>query len=289
MTRQDGFILVAALWMVAALAFLASAYAAYAVRTAPSGALPEERLRAEAAIRAGIDLCAFRQLSWPKAARPDAGAFSAQVGLNRIDVAYRSEAARVDLNAAPRELLAALFARLGAAPAVAGNLADRVVAWRGRLSDSDREREAAIYAKAGLGYRPFGAPFDNPLEIAWLPGMTPELAQRALSYLTIYGGKLDPFAADPVVLAAVPGLTAAAARTFAALGSRPTRDAGALARIAGSARDYLSADPGNYVRAEIVASVGERRVRAEIVLKIPEAGPSPYEIMSWRDDFDGGG
>jgi len=43
------------------------------------------------------------------------------------------------------------------------------------------------------------------------------------------------------------------------------------------------------VRAEIVASVGARRIRAEVVLKITDSGASPYEILYWRDDFDGGG
>jgi len=286
--REDGFILVAALWMVAALAFLASAYAAYALRTAPSASLPEERLRAEAAIRAAIDLCAFRQLALPKVARPDAGAFSAEIGQNRVDVVYRSESARVDLNSAPRDLIAGLFVQLGAAPAAAGNLADRIVAWRGRLKNSDREREASIYIKAGLAYRPLEAPFDNAMEISLLPGMPQGLAQRALGFVTIFGtGKIDPFVADPLVLAAVPGMTASVANSFSAFQSSPKPNASTLARMAGPFKDYITADPNDHVRAEIVASVGARRIRAEVVLKIAESGASPYEIVYWRDDFDG--
>jgi len=283
--REDGFILVAALWMVAALAFLASAYAAYALRTAPSASLPEERLRAEAAIRAAIDLCAFRQLALPKVARPDAGAFSAEIGQNRVDVVYRSESARVDLNSAPRDLIAGLFVQLGAAPAAAGNLADRIVAWRGRLKNSDREREASIYIKAGLAYRPLEAPFDNAMEISLLPGMPQGLAQRALGFVTIFGtGKI---VADPLVLAAVPGMTASVANSFSAFQSSPKPNASTLARMAGPFKDYITADPNDHVRAEIVASVGARRIRAEVVLKIAESGASPYEIVYWRDDFDG--
>ena len=108
MTRRgdDGFILIAVLWMLAMLAALASAYAVYAVETAPSAGLIEQRLRAEAAIRAGVELCAFQELSWPKTARPDGGAFSTRVGDSVIDVVYRAETARVDLNAAPRDMIA---------------------------------------------------------------------------------------------------------------------------------------------------------------------------------------
>jgi len=290
MTRREesGFILVAALWMLAALAALASAYAVYAARTAPSAALPEERLRAEAAIRAGIELCAYRQLGWPKPARPDAGAFTAAVGSSRIDVAWRSENARVDLNTAPRDLIAGLFAQLGAPPATAGFLADRIAAWRGRLRDSERQREAAIYANAGLPYGPLGAPFDNALEISLLPGMSPDLAERALRFLTVFGaGRIDPLVADPIVLAALPGATPGVVKTLLALRDGPRPDPSALTRIAGPAKDFVAVDPSDNVRAEIVATLGGRRIRAQVVLRITESAPAPYEILYWRDDFDG--
>ena len=205
---DDGFILVAALWMLAALAALTSVYAVYAMQTAPSAALPEERLQAEAALRAGVELCAYRQLSWPKSVRPDFGAFSAQVGAARIDVVYRSESARIDLNESPHDAIAGLFHELGAPTAAAASLADRVVAWRSKLAQDARQQEATIYAKAGLAYGPPGAPFDSPLELALLPGMTRDLANRAGPYVTVFGADMiDPLVADPVVLAALPGAT----------------------------------------------------------------------------------
>jgi general secretion pathway protein K len=286
--QQSGFVLVATLWMLAALAALASAYAAYSMRTASSASMLEERLLDEAVLRSAIELCAFRQLSWPKAARPDAGAFSVAIGENRVDVIYRSENARVDLNSAPREMLAGLLAGLGASTSAASFLADRIVAWRTQLDESDRQEEAAIYARAGLAYRPPGAPFDNALEISLLPGMSPALAKQALGFVTIFGsGKIDPFVAEPVVLAALPGMSAAVVNGLVAarVGSRP--DAAALARIAGAAKEFVSAAPNDNLRAEIFATVGMRRVRAEVVLKIDDSVSSPYEILYWRDDFDG--
>ena len=287
---EDGFVLIAVLWMLAALAALASAYAVFAVETAPSAALPEQRLRAEAAVRAGLELCAYRQLAWPKPARPDGGAFSTQVGGSRIDVVYRSETARVDLNAAPRDVVAALFLQLGAPNASAGFLADRIVAWRGRLKDSEQRQEAAIYTKAGFSYGPLGAPFDNALDIALLPGMSPDLAARALPFVTIFGGsKIDPLIADPIVLAALPGMTRQIVNNLLKARNGPPPDAGALQQMAGPARDFVSIDPSDYVRAVIVASLNTRRLRAEVVLKLTDSATSPFEIMYWRDDFDGEG
>lgn len=287
---DDGFVLIAVLWMLAALAALASAYAIFAVETAPSAALPEQRLRAEAALRAGVELCAFRQLAWPKPARPDGGAFSAQVGEVRIEVVYRAETARVDLNAAPHDMLAALFAQLGAKDAAAGFLADRIVAWRGRLKDSERRQEAAIYAKAGLAYGPLGAPFDNALDIALVPGMTPDLVARALPFVTIFGAaKIDPLIADPVVLGALPGATRAIVSSFLKARNGPPPDAGALQQMAGPAKDFVGLDPSDFVRAEIVANLEGRRLRAEVVIKLKDNGDTPFDIMFWRDDFDGEG
>jgi general secretion pathway protein K len=247
-------------------------------------------LQAEAALRAGVELCAYRQLAWPKPARPDGGAFSTRLGTARIDVVYRAESARVDLNAAPHDVIAALFLQLGAPNAGAGFLADRIVAWRGRLKESEQSKEAAIYIKAGLAYGPLGAPFDNALEIALLPGMSPDLAARALSFVTIYGGsKIDPLIADPVVLAALPGMSPKIAKAFLAARNGPPPDAGALQVMAGPARDFVSLDHSDYVRAEIAATLNGRRLRAEVVLKLTENGTAPFEIMFWRDDFDGDG
>jgi general secretion pathway protein K len=288
--RNQGFILPAALWMLAALATLASSYAAYVSRTAPSASLPEERLRTEAAIRAGIELCAFRQLAWPKLARPDSGGFSTHVGQSLIDVAYSSENARIDLNAAPSELIAGLFIQLGASANAAGYLADRVLGWRSQLKDSERQREAAIYAEAGLAYRPPGAPFRNALEISLLPGMSPAFAERVLHYVTVYSGigKINPLIADPLVLAALPGITPSVTKTFLSVRNRPRPDPTTLASMAGPVKDQVSTDPSDKLRVEITVSVNARRVRTEVVMKINEGGLTPYDILYWRDNFDGG-
>jgi general secretion pathway protein K len=287
---ESGFVLVAALWMLTALATLTLAYAAFVRRTAPEAAAPEDRLRAEAALRAGVALCAFAELDQPKPARPDLGTLSARVGDARIDIRFRTENARLDLNDAPKEALSGLFAQLGAGAETAEFLAERIVAWRAKLKPEERAREAAIYRKAGLAYAPLGAPFDNALEISRLPGVTPALARAALPYLTVFGGaKIDPLAADPLVLSATPGMTAAAAAAFRAAqgGRRP--DAQTIQSMAGAAKDYVAADTGDYVRADIAATISQRAVHAEVVLKIVEGAASPYEIMFWRDDFDGAG
>src|SRR5947209_4615752 len=95
--NESGFVLVAVLWILAALATLASIYSAYAINTAVGLHVPDDRLQAEASIRAGVEMAAFRQLAVPEQVRPSRGGFSLRVGRTTVAVQFRSEAARMDL------------------------------------------------------------------------------------------------------------------------------------------------------------------------------------------------
>src|SRR5579859_4095968 len=71
---ERGFIIVAVLWMLAALAALASVYSIYASNTAMASHVEDDRLQAEASLKAGVELAAA-QLSagQPAAQLPGAG------------------------------------------------------------------------------------------------------------------------------------------------------------------------------------------------------------------------
>ena len=130
-TRAEaGFVLVAVLWILAALATLASIYSSYTVNTAAASRVADDRVQAEASIRAGVEMAVFRQLALPEKARPARGGFDMRVGRTGVAVRFRSEAARIDLNAAPADLLAGLFAAVGVDPMRAETFAERVVGWR---------------------------------------------------------------------------------------------------------------------------------------------------------------
>src|SRR5579872_2102899 len=67
---ESGFILVAVLWMVAALALLSSVYSRYVSSTVATSRIPDEHLRTEEAVRAAIELSAYQLLSAPRENRP---------------------------------------------------------------------------------------------------------------------------------------------------------------------------------------------------------------------------
>ena len=52
--NETGFVLVAVLWILAALATLASIYSAYAIQTAGASHILDDRVQAEESVRAGV-------------------------------------------------------------------------------------------------------------------------------------------------------------------------------------------------------------------------------------------
>ena len=121
-TRAEaGFVLVAVLWILAALATLASIYSSYTVNTAAASRVADDRVQAEASIRAGVEMAVFRQLALPEKARLARGGFDMRVGRTGVAVRFRSEGARIDLNAAPSDLLAGLFTAVGVDFVAGGN------------------------------------------------------------------------------------------------------------------------------------------------------------------------
>jgi general secretion pathway protein K len=291
---DDGFIVVAVLWILGALAALASIYSIYVTNTAISLSANDDRLQAEALVTAGLELTAY-QLSGPDVdTRPTQGAFRFRMGRCDVAVEFRSEAARIDLNAAPKELLAGLFAGLGARSDAAEFYADRIVGWR-QPGDVDNP-EAGAYRTAGLSYGPRQGPFSDVGELWLVLGLPPALVERALPFLTVFSGRadIDALIAAPEVVAALPGMTPD--RLYAILGQRD----GLLGlRAPGSANAQIvqgllggaqgaGTQGSKATRVTVgIAFDNGRRVGTEAVIMPLDDADEPYRVLSWRDDFDG--
>ena len=123
---RDGFIVVAVLWILVALATLATVYAVYVRNTAAALLVHDERVQAEGLVAAAVELVVYRMTAIPTA--PTRGNFTFRAGRTSVAVDFRAENARIDLNAAPKELLAGLFTTLGARAEMSDFYADRIVA-----------------------------------------------------------------------------------------------------------------------------------------------------------------
>ena len=284
----EGFILVAVLWILGALATLVAVYSIYVSNTALALAVNDDAVRAESLVSASVELAAYQLLKVPAEQRPTRGAFNFRMGRAGVAVDFRSEASRVDLNEAPKELLIGLFAGLGAHPDDASQYADRIIGWRSKPTTGGQDREGSLYQAAGLAYGPRGAPFVHVEELWLVLGLPPALVERAMAYVTVYSGKaeVNVFDAAPEVVAALPGMTPDRLKAFLAQRANMSRGDNAALAVLGPARTSAIADGSDSFRVTVrIAFDNGRRSGAETIILIDE-GSVPYRILSWRSDID---
>jgi len=285
---RRGFILVAVLWILAALATLASIYSVYALNTASASRLPEERLKAEMAIRAGVELAAYQVMAAAQNETPGHGAFVAKLGDATIDVQYVSEGARVDLNSASPALLTGLFTSLGYDKA-AESYAARIDGWRTEVAPNAPNKEAAVYKDASAPYPPRQGPFATTTELSLVLGIPPAAVARAMPYVTVYSGaaKVDVLDADPAILAALPDVSPDAVHNALVARAKTPVDKAALMVALGPAQAFATTEPNPSSRAKIVVTPRHgRSVQAEVVFRLDRQADKPFDILYWRDDFD---
>jgi general secretion pathway protein K len=285
-TSEYGFVLVAVLWILAALSALATIFAVYLSNSAQALALSDAGLRAEALVSASVELTAYQLSLGEDSARPFQGSFRYRLGDANVVVSFLSETARIDLNLAPKNLLANFFAGLGASQDEAGQYADRVIAWRTAPKANAADDEASLYLAAGLAYSPRQAPFAHADELALVVGLPPALVERALPFVTVYSkqSKINALVAPPEVIAALPNMTPSALRDF--LRARPTlpRDAAAIATALGPAQAGASIDKSNFFRILTTVKFDNgRQTSSEVVIELGNE-EEPYRVLSWRDE-----
>ncbi len=282
---SQGFIVVAVLWMLAALATLATVYAIYVKETAAAFVGHNDRLAAQALAMAGVELAVYQLTAIPQT-RPTRGRLQFRMGSAEVAVGYRSENARIDLNLAPKELLSGLLIALGAKREDAAGFADRIVAWRTPSAPGTTDAEASLYRAAGKTYGPRLAPFQHINELALVLDLPTALVDRALPHLTVFSGQaeINLLEAAPEVLAALPGVTPE--RLHVLLGQREVAPQDVL-RALGPAARYATAQASKANRVTVeVRFDANRRVRSEIVVLLLDGDSEPFRVLSWRDDID---
>jgi general secretion pathway protein K len=292
---DDGFIVVAALWILAALATLALVYSAYVAQSAIALRVNDDAVQTDSMIASSLELVAY-QLSSPVAEqRPTHGAFRFRPGRADVAVEFMSEAARIDLNAAPKGLIAGLFAVLGAPPAAAEQYASRVVGWRtppkpnaqGAQNPPD-EDEDSIYRTAGLAYSPRRAPFNHVGELWLVQGLPPALVERALPFVTVYSGmaQINVLDAPAEVIAALPGMSPD--RLTAFLGQRETltADPQLIADTLGTDQKGITTKGSKAIRVRTHIALDDARHTTSDVVILTGSTDTPYRVLSWQSDID---
>lgn len=186
---REGFVLIAVLWILAALSGLAGMYSTYVAITARGASLAVDRLRTEAAVYAALELAAVRLGAASGASLT--GTFEFPLGDATVRVGHAPESARVDLNFASKDTLVQLFASAGAAPRDTSNYADRVIGWRSGGENVGQSAEAFAYASAKLPYPPREGPFQSVDELRNVLALPAWLVDKVLPSVTVFGAPSD--------------------------------------------------------------------------------------------------
>jgi general secretion pathway protein K len=284
-SSQRGFVIVAVLWILIALSSLAMIFSMYLSASAHALALGDATLKAEALVSASVELTAYQLALAGDDARPPRGSFHFRMNDADVAVTFTSEASRIDLNLAPKELLAGLFAALGARKDVAMEEAERVVGWRTRPIPGAVNDEPALYAAAGLNYPPRQSLFTHADELALVVGLPPAIVDRALPFVTVFNGSsdVDPAIAAPEVVAAQPKTD----KPDGAFGDRAQLSGASLAgnALAAAPAQQAAAKSTCYRIQAVIAFGNGRRTASEVVIALGDKA-EPYRVLSWQDEIE---
>jgi general secretion pathway protein K len=290
--HRDGFIVVAALWLLVALAVLAATASVFMAQSAKILPVNDAAIQSELLIAAGLELTAY-QLSIPAAnQRPRRGGFSFNLAKSNVALEFLSEAARVNLNMAPKAMIAGLFAAVGAQPTAAERFAERVIGWRSAPKPNAQDEEEALYRAAGLTYPPRRGPFEHVDELWLVQGLPPALVQHALPFVTVYSGmgEVNVLDAAPVVIASLPGMTPARLDAFLSqreslppdpqfvLGALGGKQLGATTRASDAYR----------VRMRITFPDRRQQMSEGVIMLMGPGVKEAYRVLSWRDHINAG-
>ena len=279
---EQGFVIVAVLWILIALSSLAMIFALYLSASARAMAVSDTALQQEALASAAVELAGYQLTIVSDEARPAHGAFQFRMDDADVEVTFRSEAARLDLNFASKDVLAAFFTGLGAGKDAAMEDAERVVGWRSRPAPGATNDEEARYA--ALGYPPRQSLFMAINELALVSGLSPALVDRALPFVTIFNGSpsIDRSIAAPEVVAAFDKKAGAANDPF---GAQMAASAG-LSSTDPSAPPKSAAPAAKSSCYRIQMTIGfadGRRSAADVVIALGDKS-EPYRVLAWQDD-----
>ena len=284
-TPERGFVIVAVLWILMALSSLAMIFSVYLSVSAHALAVSDVALQTEALVSASAELTAY-QLTLAGEKKPSHGSFHFRMDDADVNVAFLSEAARIDLNFASKDMLAGLFAGLGASRQAAQEDADRIIGWRTRPVPGSANEEGAFYAAAGLNYAPRQALFMHVNELSLIAGLPPALVERALPFVTVFNGNSDvdkTIAAPEVVAALSRGKSEKDAFSDGLARSNEAPAGGDSAAPAN--RDSATVQsPCYHIETTIIFRTG-RRALSEVVIALGDTA-EPYRVLSWQDEVE---
>ncbi len=282
-----GAALLIVLWVVVILTGVVTLFATAARTEGMQARTLARSTAARYAAEAGIEVAAMHlqgsdpRLRWLPDGRPQRFSFDR----HQLEVRVVDESAKVDLNAAPLDVLSGLFAALQVDPDRARALAGAIMDWRDtdNLVNAEGGAEDSDYAQAGLPYGAKDRPFDTVSELRQVLGMDSATFDRVRPYLTVYTGQARPspnFAARPVLQAM--GMTPE--QVGVVLAQRGQGAPGQPAPLPGQLDTLAAQGTGTYSISSLATRADGTRVRIQAAIRIGGGGGSGqmYLPLSWR-------
>ena len=205
---QAGAALLLVLWLLVLLTGTIAVFALGARTEALQGRTLARSAAARYAAEAGVEVAAYHLQNPDGDARwvPDGRPVEFAYGGHRLAVRVVDESAKLDLNIASPELMAALLQALGADLERSARVAGAIADWRDGddLLNAQGGAEDPQYAAAKLPYGAKDRPFETLSELRLVLGMDPVLFERMRPYVTLYSGLARPsptYAGRPVLQA----------------------------------------------------------------------------------------
>jgi general secretion pathway protein K len=283
---REGFILISVLGALIVLGGLVAAVA-YLTRTAVVGAAStREALVTDALLNSGVELAGYELFSLR---RPASLVNGQRIRLNDgvVTLYTASEAGKIDLNGSPPELLAALWASIGAPGMTPETFAARVVDYRD-LDDEPSKNggaETPQYVAAGPNRLPANALFERVDELQNVLDVTPAQVRLLAPMLTVHNpsGKVAALEASAATLRAIPNgaraLPQLQALKEARNGQNGDNQESALQRLLGDSAEFvtLESEPTAFtVRVEVERNGSRRTV--ELILTASRAADALYFV-----------
>jgi len=302
--KRRGVILVTVLWSIALLSALVMATSVTFRGFLGIVTVDRDRLRADGLLTAGLEVAAGLASSADQIPLYDV---ESTVTLSSGAVRFRidDEGGRIDIGKAPVEVLAALFASVGARNP--DTIAQRIVEWR-KLDDAapapGAQRGAvapnvnsvnvhgnADSPNAGPNSGPVADPAKTPVpesaltsvaDLRLLPEIRPEWVAAIAPLTTVFGNEtVNPLTAPPAVLAALPGIDRARIAAFLDARRQPMEPQ-RLVGLLGGAQKYLDVKPPQAVSVHLAAATTDGyAAEANVVIAWLSGDRLPYRVLAW--------
>lgn len=263
--RQRGIVLVVVLWLVVLLTVIGSSHARNMRIETTLAFNHVGTAKARALAEAGINRAIMELFVSDTATRWqfNGTAYPIQLDSGSVNIAIRDASGLLDLNRAGPVQLGAVLAAAGAEEA--DKLVDAILDWR----DKDQLRrlhgaEDDDYRHAGLDWGSRDGLFASVDELRYILGMTHELFERLVPYLTVHSSQNDV------------NLKYAPAWLFTVL-TNTEREPTETPLV----DDTQPAGPF-HITAWATSNSGAR-ASVEAVLRIARTGEEPYTILSWHE------